>query len=70
MRGAVLEDAMATVAPIVADVRARGDAALLEWTERLDGPRRDGIRIGRETIDAAAVDDDVARALRRMIEAE
>ena len=69
MRGAALEDAMATVAPIVADVRARGDAALLEWTERLDGPRRDGIRIGRETIDAAAVDDDVARALRRMIEA-
>lgn len=69
MRGAALEDAMATVAPIVADVRARGDAALLEWTERLDGPRRDGIRIERETIDAAAVDDDVARALRRMIEA-
>jgi histidinol dehydrogenase len=60
---------MAAVGPIVSDVRARGDAALLEWTERLDGPRPDGIRVGREAIDAAVVDEDVARALRRMIEA-
>ena len=59
MRGAALDDAMATVAPIVADVRARGDAALLEWTERLDGPRPDGIRVARDAIDAATVGDEV-----------
>ena len=69
MRGAALDDAMATVAPIVADVRARGDAALLEWTERLDGPRPDGIRVARDAIDAATVGDEVVEALRRMIEA-
>jgi ATP phosphoribosyltransferase len=37
------DEALATVAPIVADVRERGDDALLEWTSRLDGPRPDGI---------------------------
>jgi histidinol dehydrogenase len=67
VRGALLDDAMTTVAPIVADVRARGDAALLEWTERLDGPRPHGIRIGRDAIGAATVADDVLDALRRMI---
>ena len=47
MRGALLDEALETVAPIVSDVRARGDAALLEWTERLDGPRPDGLRVDR-----------------------
>lgn len=69
MRGAALGEAMTTVAPIVADVRTRGDVALLGWTERLDGPRPDGLRIAPETIEAAVVDDDVLVALRRMIEA-
>jgi histidinol dehydrogenase len=69
LRGAALDKAMTTVAPIVADVRTRGDVALLEWTERLDGPRPDGLRIAPETIEAAVVDDDVLVALRRMIEA-
>ena len=45
VRGAVLDEALAIVAPIVADVRERGDAALLEWTERFDGPRPDGLRV-------------------------
>jgi histidinol dehydrogenase len=67
VRGALLDEAMATVAPIVADVRTRGDTALLEWTERLDGPRPDGIRVGREALEAATVADDVLDALRRMI---
>jgi histidinol dehydrogenase len=67
VRGALLDDAMTTVAPIVADVRARGDAALREWTERLDGPRPDGIRVAGEAIEAAKVADDVLAALRRMI---
>jgi histidinol dehydrogenase len=69
VRGALLDDALRTVAPIVADVRARGDAALLEWTERLDGPRPGGIRVSRDAIAEAAVDHEVLVALRRMIDA-
>ena len=68
MRGSS-DDAVGVVAPIVADVRDRGDAALLEWTERLDGPRPHGIRVTAERIEAARVDDDVHDALRRMIDA-
>ncbi|MBM3677889.1 MAG: histidinol dehydrogenase, partial [Actinobacteria bacterium] len=69
VRGALLDDALTAVAPIVADVRARGDAALLAWTERFDGPRPDGFRVSAGAIAAASVDDDVLDALRRMIEA-
>ena len=47
MRGAGLDDAIAVAAPIVADVRDRGDAALLEWTERFDGPRPEGFLVSR-----------------------
>jgi histidinol dehydrogenase len=69
VRGALLDDALEAVAPIVADVRSRGDVALLEWTERLDGPRPDGIRVSAETLEEATVDDEVLVALRRMIDA-
>lgn len=69
MRGAELDEAIAVVAPIVADVRERGDAALLEWTERFDGPRPDGFRVSAERIRAAEVAPDVLEALRRMIRA-
>jgi histidinol dehydrogenase len=69
MRSAALDEALAVVAPIVADVRERGDAALLEWTTRLDGPRLDGIRVGAQRIDNASVAPDELEALRRMIEA-
>ena len=69
MRGEGLDEAIAAVAPIVADVRARGDAALLEWTERFDGPRPDGFRVPAERIESAEVPGDVLEALRRMIEA-
>ncbi len=68
MRGS-FDEALATVAPIVADVRERGDEALLEWTSRFDGPRPNGIRVPAERVDAARVDDDVLDALRRMIDA-
>jgi histidinol dehydrogenase len=67
MRSTLLDDAIATVAPIVADVRQRGDAALVDWTERLDGPRPEGLRVSPERIAAARVDGDVLEALRRMI---
>ena len=63
------DEALATVAPILADVRERGDEALLEWTSRFDGPRPNGIRVPPERVDAARVDDDVLDALRRMIDA-
>lgn len=69
MRGPLLDEAVVAAAPIVADVRERGDVALLEWTERFDGPRPDGIRVAADAIAAARVDDDVLAALRRMIAA-
>ena len=69
MRGASLDAALATVAPIVADVRARGDEAVLEWTEHFDGPRPEGLRVSAQAIDRATVDDDVLAALRMMIDA-
>ena len=69
MRGTLLDEALEAVAPIVADVRARGDEALLEWTERLDGPRPNGFRVPAAAIDDARVDDEVLAALRRMIDA-
>ncbi len=67
MRGSGLDDAIAVVAPIVADVRARGDDAVLEWTERFDGPRPDGFRVPAEAIADAVVEADVLEALRAMI---
>jgi len=69
VRGAGLDEALTVVAPIVADVRDRGDEALLEWTERFDGPRPDGLRVPAASIVAAAVEDDVLEALRSMIRA-
>ena len=69
MRGAGLDDAIAVAASIVADVRDRGDEALLEWTERFDGPRPEGFRVSTERIAAARVDEDVLEALRSMIRA-
>ena len=38
---------------IVEDVRARGDEALLEYTERFDGVRPEPLRVPREEIDLA-----------------
>jgi histidinol dehydrogenase len=67
VRGAGLDDAIEVVSPIVADVRARGDAAVAEWTERFDGPRPDGVRVTAAAIESARVDDDVLEALRAMI---
>ncbi len=69
MRGAGLDEAITVAAPIVADVRDRGDAALLEWTERFDGSRPDGFRVSAATIAEATVGDDVLVALRAMIAA-
>ena len=41
------------VARIIADVRARGDAALLDWTRKLDGVDLQTVAVGADEIDAA-----------------
>ncbi|MEP6893852.1 MAG: histidinol dehydrogenase [Gaiellaceae bacterium] len=68
-RDSGLDTALATVAPIVADVRDRGDAALLEWTERFDVLRPEGFRVTSEEIAAAEVTPQEHQALRGMIAA-
>ena len=70
MRGAGLEDVLPRVAEIVADVRERGDAALLDWTEKLDGERR-ALRVPERELDAARLDDGspVLAAIRALAEA-
>ena len=65
MRGAALEEVWPRVAEIVADVRARGDAALLDWTEKLDGERSD-LRVPAERLAAARLDDDALAAVRAL----
>ncbi len=67
MRGAGIDEAVKVASPIVADVRDRGDEAVLEWTERFDGPRPDGFRVPASSIRDATVPDDVLEALRAMI---
>jgi histidinol dehydrogenase len=69
VRSAGLDDALAAVTPIVADVRTRGDVALVEWAERLDGPRPDGVRVAAERIEGASLAADELEALRRMMQA-
>jgi histidinol dehydrogenase len=53
------------VAAIVADVRARGDEALLDWAERLDG-ERPRLRVSGEQLDAARLDGDALDAVRAL----
>ena len=55
----------APVAAIIADVRARGDAALLDYTERFDRTRPAALRITEAEIDRAVAEIDpvLARAL-------
>ena len=55
MRGAWLDGVLPRVAEIVGDVRERGDAALLDWTERLDGARPE-LRVPRAQLASARLD--------------
>lgn len=68
MRGTALDDVLPRVAEIVGDVRARGDAALLDWTERLDGERPE-LRVPRTALEEARLAPDELEALRRLAEA-
>ncbi len=55
----------AVVAEIIADVRARGDAALLELSRRFDSPHLTALEVPREAWDAA--ESEVAPELRATI---
>ena len=73
MRGAGLEEVLPRVAEIVADVRARGDEGLLDWTEQLDGQQlggqRPALRVSQAELEAARLDDDVLAAVRALVQA-
>ena len=58
-------NALAIATDIVADVRERGDEALREYTEKLDGVKLEHFRVPQEAIDAAvaACDPTIAEAL-------
>ncbi|HID91346.1 TPA: histidinol dehydrogenase, partial [Candidatus Bathyarchaeota archaeon] len=66
-----IESVKSTVARIVDDVRGRGDAAVIEYTARLDGIRLEPhqLLVGKEEIKAArqSVPRAVVRALERSV---
>ncbi len=64
----VLDDVLPRVSEIVADVRDRGDAALLDWSERLDG-RRPGLLVSPERLAAASMGEAELAALRALADA-
>jgi histidinol dehydrogenase len=53
-RAARLGEAEAVVRPILADVRKRGDRALLEYSRRFDGLERRSVRVATKEMTAAA----------------
>ena len=61
-----VEHALAAVRPICADVRERGEAALIELTERFDGIRIESIRVPAEALATALTGLD--RAVRAALE--
>ena len=64
-----VESVLATVKPIVEDVRDRGAEAVLEWGEKLDGVRPPSLRVPQSAIDdaLAALDPLVREALEESI---
>ena len=64
--GAFNARALAAATDIIEQVRARGDEALRDLTEKFDGVRPDTFRVPQETIDAALdeVDPDTLAALK------
>jgi histidinol dehydrogenase len=62
-------DALPRAAEIVGDVRARGDEAVLDWSERLDGSRPATLRVPAEEIAAAQADPQFLAAVRRLADA-
>ncbi len=64
-----VESVLATVRPIVEDVRDRGAEAVLAWGERLDGVRPPSLRVPQSALDdaLAALDPAVRAALEESI---
>jgi histidinol dehydrogenase len=64
-----VEHTLATVVPIVDDVRDRGLAAVLELSERFDGVRPASLRVPQEALDAAlaGLDPAVRAALEESV---
>ena len=64
-----IESVLATVRPIIDDVRERGAEAVLSWGERLDGVRPPSLRVPQRALDdaLAALDPAVRRALEESI---
>ena len=64
-----VESVLATVRPIVEDVRDRGEEAVLAWGERLDGVRPPSLRVPQSALDdaLAALDPVVRTALEESI---
>lgn len=52
---------------ILADVRARGDEALRDWTEKLDGSRPERLEVSASDIQKAVVDAELHAAIRLSI---
>lgn len=52
-RGTAARDVSATVAAIIADVKANGDAAVLQYNEKFDGAKLTSLAVTREEIAAA-----------------
>ena len=69
-RSAVERDVSGVVREVIADVRARGDRALLDYTERFDGVRLDNLAVTPEEISEALeqADPEFLRVLRRAAE--
>ena len=65
--GAAKEPPVAAVQAILADVRARGDAAVRECTERFDGVAIDELRVPQAELDAALTN--LSPLLREALEA-
>lgn len=68
--GFVMSEITKSVAEIIADVRARGDQALLDYTERWDGVRLDigGLRVGADVLEAEVEESDFSRAFARAVD--
>ena len=68
MRGTTLDDVLPRVVEIVGDVRTRGDAALLEWTEKLDGESPE-LRVPPAALERARLAPDELESIRLLAEA-
>ncbi|MDX6502901.1 MAG: histidinol dehydrogenase [Gaiellaceae bacterium] len=66
MRGADYADLLPRVAEIVGDVRDRGDAALRDWAEKLDGAVPIALRVPPEEIANAELDEATLAAVREL----